>query len=525
MTDMIETNNISQENYNNSSYFLDENIRKGRGNRVALYYQDKEITYNKLAKLTNKIGNALKDIGLEIENRVYLALHDSLEFVASFYAVQKIGAGVIVGYTYLSAKDYKYQINLLRPKVIIADASCIELLRAATKDSKYPKAFLILGANPSALMEKEFDFFAMVERANDQLEAELTHKDDYARWSYTGGSTGQPKVIPAPHSGLVYNFKAIQEIMNYTQDDIILPAPKMYFGYGRTGTIIHPFRVGAAGILFPERTTVKKFFELIAKHKPTILILVPTLIRKLLQAPKEERADFSCVRLCTSAGEALSSELYSDWKKQFGCEVIDMLGSAEMGYVYLSNRPGAVVPGSVGKPLAGYYAKIVDENGNELPDGEGGVLMAKGPSSNLFYWHELEKSKHTFRGEWVYTGDIFKRDPDGNFYFIGRSDDLVKVSGIWISPVEIENCIQGHPKVKDCAVVAIMDDDNLYQIKAYIALANGINANQKIADEIKDFTKKRLAPYKFPRFMDFMDELPTLETGKINRHLLKKKGL
>jgi benzoate-CoA ligase len=194
--------------------------------------------------------------------------------------------------------------------------------------------------------------------------------------------------------------------------------------------------------------------------------------------------------------------------------------------IYPTDRgQGAVVPGSVGKPLAGYHAKIVDENGKKLPAGEAGVLMAKGPSSNLFYWHDHEKSKHTFRGDWVYTGDIFKKDPDGNFYFVGRSDDLVKVSGIWISPIEIESCIQSHPKVEDCAVVAIMDEDNLYQIKAYVVLANGINADPKTANEIKDFTKMRLALYKFPRYVDFMDELPTLETGKINRHLLKKKGL
>ena len=516
---------MSKESYNNTSYFLEENIRKGRGDRVALYYQDKEINYNKLAELTNKIGNVLKDIGVEIENRVYLALHDSPEFVTSFYAVQKIGAGVIVGYTHLSVKDYKHQIDLLRPKVIIADATCIKPLRAATKDSKYPGSYLVLGANPSELMAGEFDFYSLIEEASDRLLAEDTHKDDYARWGFTGGSTGQPKVIPAPHSGLVYNFRAIQEIMNYTQEDIILPVPKMYFGYGRTGTIIHPFRVGAAGILFPERTTIGMFFELVTKHQPTILILVPTLMRKLLQTPEKERADFSCVRLCTSAGEALSAELYAEWKKQFGCEVIDMLGSAEMGYVYLANRPGAVVPGSVGKPLTGYHAKIVDKDGKELPSGEAGVLMAKGPSSNLFYWHDHEKSKHTFRGEWVYTGDIFKKDLDGNFYFIGRSDDLVKVSGIWISPLEIETCIQSHPKVEDCAVVAIMDQHNLYQIKAYVVLAEGINADQKTSDEIKDFTKTLLTPYKFPRFIGFMDELPTLETGKINRHLLKKEGL
>lgn len=522
---MIENNAMHEEDYNNASYFLDENIRRGRGEKIALFYRNDKITYNSLVDLTNRIGNVLKDIGVEIENRVYLALHDSPEFVASFYGAQKIGAGVIIGYTYLSAEDYTYQINLLRPKVIIADVSCIKLLRSAARKSKYSKIFIVFGATTSELEPGELDFYELVEHADNQLGAETTHKDDFARWSFTGGSTGKPKVIPASHSGLVYNFRAMQEIMNYTHKDIILPAPKMYFGYGRTGTIIHPFRAGAAGVVFPERTTVEKFFDLINNHKPTILVLVPTLMRKLLQTAKEERPDFSSVRLCTSAGEALSFELYSEWKKQFGCEVIDMLGSAEMGYVYLSNRPGAAVPGSVGKPLSGYEAKIVDENGNELPDGNTGILMAKGPSSNLFYWHDHEKSKHTFKGDWVYTGDIFKKDKNGNFYFIGRSDDLVKVSGIWISPLELESCIQSHSKVEDCAVVAIMDDDHLYQLKAFIVLANGINPDEYIVDEIKSYTKNRLAPYKYARYIDFVEELPTLETGKINRHLLKQRGL
>jgi len=462
---------------------------------------------------------------VEVENRVYVALQDSPEFVATHYAIQKIGAGITPAYTFLSPKQYEYEINLFRPKVIVADTSCIDKLREAAQLTKYPKAFITLGVPPSSLRPKEYDFYSMVERASSELEVEPTHKDDIARWGFSGGSTGSPKATGLTHGALIYSFLSFQQIMRYTENDVILPVPKLFFGYALTGTILHPFRVGAAAVLSPERTTAKRIFELAEQYKPTILIQVPSMMRKMLQTPKEERTDLSTVRLCTSGGEHLSADLYREWRDTFGCEVIDLIGSAEMSYTYISNRPGEVVPGSCGKPIPGYEAKIVDDEGRELPDGEVGELIVKSPTSIGFYWHNYEKSRQVFRGEWVYSGDLFKRDRDGYFWFVGRKDDQLKVSGVWILPLEIEKCIQTHPDIADCAVVGVKDADSLDTVKAFIVLRGRVVRSEDKSEEIKKFAKEKLSPHKFPRFVEFLDELPKNTAGKIDRAKLKQLGI
>lgn len=522
MDDETKKNTVIPEQLNMASYFLDHNIAQGRGGRVAVYWCNQRFTYNDIFALANKVGNVLKELGVEIENRVYLVLQDSPELVASFYGTMKIGAAPNVAYTYLSPSDYEYEINLIRPKVIVADSTCIDRLREATKETKYSKTFLVLGQAPSELRKGEHDFYGMVKLADEHLETEATHKDDVASFLYTGGTTGHSKLVPIFHNTLVRSFDSCQQVLHYTEDDVILPIPKLFFGYARTGTIVHPFRVGAAAVLSPERTTPEKIFELIEQHRPTILINVPTMMRKMLQTPKEQRTDLSCIRLCTSGGEALSPQLYHEWRENFGCEVLDMLGSAEMGYAYILGRPGEVVPGSVGKLLPGYEAKIADDEGRELPDGEIGVLMVKGPTSGLYYWHEHEKSKQTFRGEWVYTTDLFKRDGKGNYWFCGREDDLLKVSGIFISPLEIEKCIQAHPDVTDCAVVGVKDVDGLDKTKSFVVLRKGVAPSESMADEIRKYTKEKLSPYKFPRFVEFIDELPKSASGKVDRLKLKQ---
>lgn len=511
------------EIFNTTTFFLDENIHQGRGENTAVYYGGEQYTYHDLHRLTNKVGNVLKDLGVEIENRVYIALEDTPEFVACFYAVQKIGAGAIVGYTHLSPSDYKYEINLLRPKVVIGDDSSIDRLREAVQGERYPKRMVVLSRNGSSLKENEVDLYQMVDGASDSLEVEPTHKDDYARWGFTGGSTGHPKALPVPHSTLAHSFNSMQPILGFRPDDIILSVPKMFFGYGRTSTIILPFRVGAAAVLFPERSTASKIFELIAKYRPTILVQVPTMMRKMLQTPEGERTDLSSIRLCTCAGEALSAELYHEWKDTFGCEVVNMLGSAEMGYVYVANRPGEVVPGSVGKPIPGYAVKIVDDKGRRVPAGEAGVLMAKGPTSGFYYWHMLEQSREVFQGQWVNTGDLFRQDANGYLWFMGRADSLLKVSGVWISPMEVEDAVRTHAAVVDCAVVGIKDSDGLEKTKAFVVLnkdAAGIDA-----DSIKEHVKQTLSPYKSPRFIAFVDDLPKTSAGKIDRSALKTSEL
>ena len=242
------------------------------------------------------------------------------------------------------------------------------------------------------------------------------------------------------------------------------------------------------------------------------------------QDPKEEGGDLSGLRVCTSAGEALSAELYREWKETFGVEVLDGIGSGEMYWIYISNRLGEVIPGSLGKVSPGFEAKIVNDEGQELPDGEIGVLMVKGGCAGFQYWHDSEKSRKTFRGEWVYTDDLFKRDKEGNFYFGGRRDDLLKVSGVFVSPLEIEECIQSHPQVAECAVIGVKDTDGLDKTKAFVVLESGIKASESIADELRKYAKEKLSPYKYPRLIEFIDELPKTGLGKVDRLHLKQSS-
>jgi benzoate-CoA ligase family protein len=364
----------------------------------------------------------------------------------------------------------------------------------------------------------------MLQRADQHLEPEPTHRDDIAIWGFSGGTTGVRKIIPHRHYNLVFAYEAYNHILNYTKDDVILPVPKLFFGYGRTGSILFPFRVGAGAVLFPERATPQKIFELVKKYRPSILINVPTMMRNMLQTPKEDRVDMSCIRLCTSAGEALSAELYHEWRQNFACEVLDGIGAGETFYNFTLNIPGKVVPGSVGKPLPGYQVKIIDENRNELPDGEVGILAIKGGSTATYYLRNYEKTQKTFRGEWVHMEDLFSKDKEGNLYFFGRKDDLLKVSGYFISPLEIEECISTHPDVAACAVVGVKDSDGLDKTKAFIVMREGMVASESMADQIREYTKRKLSSYKYPRFIEFINELPLTRTGKIDRRGLKERG-
>jgi len=516
-------NKTDAEELNVTSYFLDHNIVEGRGKRVALYYRNEEYTYDEIFRLTNRVGNVLKEF-CEVENRVYLVLQDSPVFVATYYAAIKIGSIPTIGYSFFTPKDYLQEINNIKPQMVVADSAYLDRLREAIKDSRYPKSLLVVGEPIPKLMKREFDFYRMVKNANERLEPEPTHNDDIAIWGFSGGTTGVRKIIPHRHYSLVFAYEAYQQIIGYTKDDVVLPVPKLFFGYGRTGSILYPFRVGAAAVLFPERSTAEKIFELIERYKPSILINTPTMMRKMLQSAKGRHADLSCIRLCTSAGEALSGEMYHEWVHKFGCEVLDGIGSGEMFYNFTLNRPEKVVPGSVGKPLPGYEVKIVDESGHEVPEGEIGVLLLKGGSSGTHYLRNYEKSKKTFCGEWVYTDDLFSKDKNGHLYFFGRKDDLLKVSGYFVSPLEIEECIATHPDVTFCAVVGVKDEDGLDKTKAFVVLREGIGASESMAEEIKTYTKEKLSPHKYPRLVEFVSDLPLTRTGKVDRRKLRDQG-
>jgi benzoate-CoA ligase family protein len=503
------------EKLNITAYYLDSNMEKGKGDKVAVYYRDEKITYGEIAALTNKVGHVLKELGVEAEDRVLLALNDSPEFIASWFGIIKIGAVATDVYSFLQPKDYAYFLNYTR--------ATLQKFEQATASSRHLKHVLVVGEGATGGVLSYHD---LVEKASDKLQAEDTHADDVALWKFTSGTTGQPKGVALTHRNSVYNFLCYgRQILQYGEEDITLSVPKLFFGYARDAGVVYAFGSSAAAAIFPERSTAERIFEMIEKHRPTVLINVPTMINSMLTTPGAKDRDLSSIRFSTSAGEALPAELYHRWNETFGSEVLDFIGSAELYHGYLSNALGDVKPGSLGKPVPGYEAKVVDAEGHEVPDGEVGVLWVKGDSAGLLYWNAYEKSKRTFHGEWVNTGDLFRKDSEGYYWFAGRGEDVLKVGGIFVAPLEIENCLLGHAAVKECAVIGAPDEQGLIKPKAFIVPREGHEKSDALAKEIQDYVKNTLAPYKYPRWVEFIDELPKDDRGKVRKRALKEKSI
>jgi benzoate-CoA ligase family protein len=528
-----ETFDVSlPENLNLGSYFLDVNLDLGRGDKTAIYHRDKTYSFRDLWVLTNKLGNVLRQLGVEAENRVLLVLEDSPEWVAAWLATMKVGGVGTHAYTYLKPHDYAYLLDLVRPKVVVVDCVTLGRVREGAEHGSYPKILLVAGDTVPDLREGEFSLRELIASADERLEVEPTHRDDPAFWNFSGGTTGKPKGVPHMHRDGVVAYESFNHILSYATGDIVLSVPKLFFHYSRDLGLLFPLRNGAAVVLFDERTTAALIFELIGKYRPTVLINVPTMMRAMLQAPENARSDLSCVRHSMSSGELLSAPLNEEWVKAFGCEVINRFGSAESGIGYLCNRPGAVRPGSSGTVTPLSEIKLVNEDGLEAPRGQPAVLQVRSDAAGLYYVREREKSNATFLGdEWVNTGDVFVQDVDDYFWYVGRADDMVKVSGVWVSPLEIEKVLQECPRVKECVVLGIKDGDGLIKIKAFVVPAHdtkagttaGAKALADMQDELKLFCRERLAPHKIPRAMEFMQELPKTGQGKIDRRLLREQ--
>jgi len=410
------------EELNLSSYYLDVNLESGRADKTAIYYKDNTYSFIDLWRLTNKVGNVLKELGVEPENRVLLILEDSHEWVAAWLATMKVGGVGTHAYTYLKRHDYEYVLNLVRPKVVVVDKTTLERVREASANLKYPKAFLVSGEDIPDLQDREFSLRKMIETAEERLEVEPTHRDDIAFWNFSGGTTGKMKGVPHMHRDSVLSYESLNYIFGYTEKDIVLRVPKLFFHYARDNGMLFPLRSGAAVVLFEERTTSGLIFELIRRFRPTMLVTVPTMMRAMIQTPVHERADLSCLRCCMSSGEVLSPQLYGEWVDTFGVEVVDRFGSAESGMGYLCNRPGKVLPGSSGTvtPLA--EVKLVNDEGQEVARGQPGLLMTRSDAIAQGYVREHEKSKTTFPGnEWLNTGDLFLQDDTDHFWYVGRA--------------------------------------------------------------------------------------------------------
>jgi benzoate-CoA ligase family protein len=448
---------------------------------------------------------------------VLLALSDGVEFVATWYAAQKIGAVTAEVYAFLQAKDFAYYLDYTRAGVVVVDAGTLDRVREARAALRrpWPRALLAVGVPADELGEGEASFDALVAEAPAALDPAPTAGDDIAIWKFTTGSTGMPKACVHRVEAPLRSFEHYaQGVLGMREDDLVLPVPKLFFGYARDLAALYPFGVGGAGVVFPERTTAERIFQLVERHRPTILVNVPTMMRAMLEQPDQ---DLSCLRLCTSAGEALPEELHRRWLETFGVEVLDGIGSSEAYHIYISNRPGAARPGTLGQVVPGYTARIVDDDGRDVPDGETGRLWIEGDTTALMYWSAHEKSVQTYAGDVVMSGDLFARDADGYFRYRGRADDLLKVGGVWVAPQEVEQCLAAHPAVAECAVVGYQED-GLQKPRAFVVLRHGATAD---AAALQAHVKGTLSPHKYPRDVRFVPELPRTGSGKVDRRALR----
>lgn len=501
------------QDFNLASYFLDRNVEEGRGDRVALY-GDTNTTYSELAVLQNRAGNVLIDLGVRPEDRVLLALSDGPEFVACWYAALKVGAVVAEAYTFLPVKDYAYYLRYSRARVVIVDGTTLANVREAAAGLPYPPAILVVGTESGP---RETSFEAAVVAVAPKLQAADTGKDDPALWKFTTGSTGAPKAVcHLMHDPLVSHENFAVDVIGYTEADIVLPVPKLFFGYARDAATLFTFGVGGAGIAFPERSTPERLFDLIERHCPTIMVQVPTMMSAMLEHPGARERDLSSLRLCLSSGEALPEEVHRRWLDTYGVEVLEGVGSSELYHIYLSNRPGRARPGSVGEVVPGYQAKLVRDDQKAAAEGEPGELWMTGESAGVCYWGDHERSKRTFHGDTVRTGDLFVRDVDGYYWYRGRADDLLKVGGIWVAPLEVENCLLKHPAVVEVAVVGY-EEGGLTLPAAFVVLREGHEVELR---ELQDFVRNELSPHKVPRDVRLVPELPKTASGKVDRRSL-----
>lgn len=517
------------ERFNMADYFLYHNLEEGRANKVCLYFNDSTWTYDEVARMSNRMGNILRELGVEPEHRVLIVLPDCPEFVWTWFGAARIGAVITMVNPLLPATDYQYYLEYTRARVAVIHSSNSETFAAATEGAGWLKAVVVVDETdheerPTIAKPKWVNLNTAISVAPDECVPANTHRDDIAIWLFTSGSTGHPKGAVHLQHDLPFNTEVFaKRTIGVSESDITVSVPKLFFGYATGTNLLFPFAVGGATALFAERSTPEKIFEVLQRYRPTILTTVPTMINGMLNAEAENH-DLSSLRFCYSAGEALPVELYERWMKRFGTEIYDGIGSAEMFHIYITNRPGDVRPGSLGRVVEGYAAQIVDADGHEVKTGEMGKLRIKGDSAALCYWNVHEKSKETFAGDWCTTGDQFHVDEDGYYWYHGRTDDMLKVSGVFVAPGEIENCLLQHHAILECAVIGHDAGDGLVKPKAFVVLKEKYVSSEQLADEIKDFVKNTIAIYKYPRWIEFVPMLPKNDRGKIDRKRLKENA-
>lgn len=507
---------------NAATLFVDRHLTKGRGAAVAHRVAGRSITWAEIAGAADRWGNALGELGVEIENRVLLVLDDSPAFVTVFWGTVKIGAVAVPVNALMTAEDYAFLLNDTRAKVAVVESRVAPTILALRERCPFLRAVVVAGpATGGALALEE-----LCARAKATLAAAPTSPDDVMYWGYTSGSTGRPKAAVHTHA----HFQAAAEhvgtgVFGLTPRDVVFSASKMSFAFGLGNTLYFPAHAGATSLLIAERIEPERAFEIIARERPTVFFTVPTLYARMLQVPEAaQHRDLSSLRLCVSSGEALPPAVFDAWEKQFGLPLHDVVGSTEALHDFIATRPGRVRRGSVGEIVPGFEARIVDDGGADVAPDAVGHLLIKGPTTAPYYWNRADRTRATMLGEWLRTGDMARRDADGYFHFAGRADDMLKVAGQWVSPAEVEARLVEHPLVVEAAVVADAGGSGLVEPRACVVLRDGAVASRTLEHELRDWLRSGLAHYKVPRALAFVAALPKTETGKIQRFRLRARA-
>ena len=526
------------DQFNAATYFIDRHIPEGRGEKIAIEAGEARVSYRQLWERVNRFGNSLRQLGVRIEERVFLLLLDTPEFAVSFFGAIKIGAVPVPVNTLLKTSDYHYILNNSRARVAVVSEALYPQLQGWKKLRYLQHVIVVGGAQPATTDKNTQSFAGLIEQNSPSLEAEPTSKDDAAFWLYSSGSTGFPKAcVHLQHDMVVCAERYAMGILGMTESDRCFSVAKLFFAYGLGNAMYFPLAVGATSILWPGPPKPQHVFEIIERHRPSLFFSVPSNYAALLAhkrdhvgtavpgrpgGPSAPDFDLSSVRYGISAGEALPAALFHRFKERFGVEILDAIGSTEVLHMFIANRPGAVRPGSSGQIIPGYEARVVDEDDEPAKPGEIGNLLIKSDSTCSHYWNQHEKSKSTIEGHWIRTGDKYYQDADGYFWYAGRSDDMLKCSGVWVSPIEIEAVLIEHPAVQEAAVIGRKDEDELLKPAAYVLLKNGSTGTADLARELQEFVLSRLPVFKRPRWVEFVDELPKTATGKLQRYKLRE---
>ena len=504
--------------YNAVTWLLDRNIDEGRGDKLVYTDTVSEVTYRGLQQQSCRVANMLRRLGVRREERIAMIMLDTIDFPAVFLGAIRAGIVPVPLNTLLTAEQYAYVLADCRARVLFVSEALFPVVKDIVGRLSDLDCVIVSGKNAfghkllSEELAGESDSFATAD----------THADEPAFWLYSSGSTGMPKGVRHLHANLAATAETYaSQVLGIRENDVCLSAAKLFFAYGLGNAMTFPMSVGATTILNTERPTPERMFSLLNKYNPTIFYGIPTLFASMLndEALKRERCG-GRLRICTSAGEPLPESVGKAWKSRFGVDILDGVGSTELLHIFLSNAPGDIKYGAAGRPVPGYEVRLVNEAGSDVADGEIGEMLVHAPSAGEGYWNQRAKSRSTFEGYWTRTGDKYTRDTDGRYTYCGRSDDMFKVSGIWVSPFEVESALITHPSVLEAAVVAQADPEGLLKPKAFVVLRP--DATREGLDlALKDYVKQKIGVWKYPRWIEVVDALPKTATGKILRFKLR----